>query len=317
MNNFKKGKNLFGISSYGSSGQFVDLISDQSINGIKTFLNNLITNGNVNFNTSSNIGRIVFKPNEPAGFGGTLVAIYTADENDGSGWIFDADGFLYYLGGVGFVSQKIVFSPTGAVDTVGTITATALNAGTGTITTTGNISGGSLFCGSGAITGGAVNCASLNANSGLIQTTGNINGATINCSTTLKTNTIQPYSGTTINVNSTTSNFNWLLSAGINRIKFFPTVTPAFINNIIEVYRIGDTTPLDGFLSFDNTGLLQYKFNNISQWSISATGNIIALLSVSAPTITASTSFNFILLMLQLAQQKIQFKWITGFLILV
>jgi len=291
MNNFKTGKNLFGISSYGSSGLFVDLLTNQSISGIKRFLSNLITNTNINFNTTGNIGRIVFKPNEPAGFGGNLVAIYTADENDGSGWIFDSSGFLYYIG-TGFISQKIVFDPTGQINAIGAITGGSLSAGTGTISTSGAISGGSLFTASGPITGGAGNFASVNANSGLIQTTGNINCATINCSTTLKTNTIQPYTGTTINVNSTTSNFNWLLSSGINRIKFFPTVTPAFINNIIEIYKIGDTTPLDGFLSFDNTGLLQYKFNNISQWSISATGNIIALLSVSAPTITASTSLN-------------------------
>jgi len=92
----------------------------------------------------------------------------------------------------------------------------------------------------------------------------------------------------------------------VNRIKFFPSVSPASINNIIEIFKVGDTTPLDGFLSFNNTGLLQYYFNNISQWSISATGNIIALLSVTAPTITASTSLNTNLINASTGTNKIQ-----------
>jgi hypothetical protein len=47
--------------------QFVDLSNNQSISGIKRFLNNLITNSDVNFNTTANVGRIIFNPNEPAG----------------------------------------------------------------------------------------------------------------------------------------------------------------------------------------------------------------------------------------------------------
>ena len=43
------------INPRNGSDQCVDLVSNQSISGIKRFLSNLITNSNVNFNTSNNI----------------------------------------------------------------------------------------------------------------------------------------------------------------------------------------------------------------------------------------------------------------------
>ena len=201
MNNFKTGKNLFGISSYGSSGLYVDLTTAQSINGIKTFLSNLITNSNVNFNTTGNIGRIVFKPNETPGFGGNLLTVYTTDENDTQGWIFDADGNLYYLG-TGFIPQKIFFSATGNITAIGAITCGSLDTITGTIQTTGAIFGGSIT-GSSSITGGSgsfttgafssnvnitgdintfgtIYCGYISAGSGTISTTGPINVGNIN-----------------------------------------------------------------------------------------------------------------------------------------
>ena len=201
MNNFKTGKNLFGISSYGSSGLYVDLTTAQSINGIKTFLSNLITNSNVNFNTTGNIGRIVFKPNETAGFGGNLLTVYTTDENDAQGWIFDADGNLYYLG-TGLIPQKIFFSATGNITAIGAITCGSLDTITGTIQTTGAIFGGSIT-GSSSITGGSgsfttgafssnvnitgdintfgtIYCGNISAGSGTISTTGPINVGSIN-----------------------------------------------------------------------------------------------------------------------------------------
>ena len=51
------------INPRNGSDQFVDLVSNQSISGIKRFLSNLIANSNVNFNTSNNIGRVVVHPN--------------------------------------------------------------------------------------------------------------------------------------------------------------------------------------------------------------------------------------------------------------
>ena len=53
MNNFKTGKNIFGLSSYGSSGLYVDLLTNQSINGIKSF--NDTTNFNSNITVATNI----------------------------------------------------------------------------------------------------------------------------------------------------------------------------------------------------------------------------------------------------------------------
>ena len=100
--------------------QFVDLSSNQIIGGIKRFLNNLITNSDVNFNTTANVGRIIFNPNEPAGSGSQIVSIYTEDENDGNSWIFDSDGNLYYLA-TGLQPIKIFFSATGEITSSGNI----------------------------------------------------------------------------------------------------------------------------------------------------------------------------------------------------
>ena len=96
--------------------QFVDLSNNQTnIAGIKTFLNNLITNSNVNFNTTANIGRIVFHPNEPAGSGDIIMAVYTENENATTGWKFSADGNLYYFG-LGLMPNKITFLPDGTIN---------------------------------------------------------------------------------------------------------------------------------------------------------------------------------------------------------
>lgn len=198
--------------------QFVDLSNNQTISGIKRFLSNLITNSNVNFNTTANVGRIVFKPNEPAGILGYLLSVYTQDQNDGQGWIFDAYGNLFYTSN-DLIPIQTVFSPNGYITITNDLTSY-----------------------------------------GLIQ------------SPTANHNEIFPYGGgTTINCGK---NWNWLLSSGVNRIKFFPTVTTAAINNIIEIYRVGDDVPNDGFLSFDNTGLLKYNFSGSTTWSIDALGNI-------------------------------------------
>jgi hypothetical protein len=203
MNNFKSGKSLFGISSSGSSGLFVDLLTNQSINGIKTFLSNLITNSNVNFNTSANVGRIVFKPNEAPGFGGNLLTIYTEDENDAQGWNFDADGNLYYLG-IGLSPIKIIFEPTGNITAINNISSANvlcdtiqsfsggnitinnnLALGSNTISTTGSITGGAGSFTTGAFSSnvnitGDINCGNISAGSGTISTTGPINVGSIN-----------------------------------------------------------------------------------------------------------------------------------------
>ena len=112
---------------------FVDLSSNQIIGGTKRFLNNLITNSDVNFNTTANLGRIIFNSNEPAGSGSQIVSIYTQDEIDGLGWFFDSVGNLYYLGG-GLIPVKIMLSGT-------TGDLTILNTfNSGNITSTGTIS---------------------------------------------------------------------------------------------------------------------------------------------------------------------------------
>lgn len=134
----------------------------------------------------------------------------------------------------------------------------------------------------------------LNSNlisTGNISTTGTISGTLINNNQFVDLSNNQSINGIKRFLNNliTNSNVNFNTTAGVGRIKFFPNVSQAFINNIIEIYKVNDSDPLTGFLSFDNTALLQYKVNNISQWSLDQDGNIIALLSVNAPTINATT----------------------------
>ena len=292
MNNFKTGKNLFGISSYGSSGLYVDLTTAQSINGIKTFLSNLITNSNVNFNTTGNIGRIVFKPNETAGFGGNLLTVYTTDENDTQGWIFDADGNLYYLG-TGFIPQKIFFSATGNITAIGAITCGSLDTITGTIQTTGAIFGGSIT-GSSSITGGSgsfttgafssnvnitgdintfgtIYCGNISAGSGTISTTGPINVGNIN-STSLNAGS-GPITGgagsfttgafsSNVNITGNINTFGTIncgdISAGSGTIS---TTGPINVGNINSTSLNAGSGPITGGAGSFTTGAFSSNVN--------------------------------------------------------
>jgi hypothetical protein len=214
---------------------FVDLSSNQNIGGVKRFLNNLITNSNIYFNNTANVSRIIFKPNETAGGGGNLVAIYRNNEADGRAWIFDANGSLYYVGSS--LSVKIYFDGTiGNIDALGAITGGSLSAGTGTITTTGNISGGSLFVGSGAITGG-----------------------TITASTALITSIISPSVSSTISF-SIFNNINFLQGAGVSRFRFFPTITSG---DIFTIFRTGDNAPANGYWYWNYSGNSGYYASGV------------------------------------------------------
>jgi hypothetical protein len=315
MNNNHSSKNLFGISKYGTSGPviglYVDLLTNQSINGIKTFLSNLITNNDVNFNTTNNIGRIVFKPNEAPGFSGNLLSIYTTDENDTQGWIFDADGNLYYLG-TGFIPQKIFFSPTGNINAIGAITCGSLDAITGTIQTTGAIFGGSIT-GSSSITGGTgsfttINGNSLNVGSGPITggagsfTTGdfsanvNITGATNGLIISggfsgLFCNKIESQSGGAI-VSSAV--FNLRNALAVTNIVLDP----------LGAYRlkINGITGTNSYLFFNHANLFAFFNTSIgaNTWSITDLGVI------SCNSITASTSLTTNLINASTGTNKIQ-----------
>jgi hypothetical protein len=315
MNNNHTSKNLFGISKYGTSGPviglYVDLLTNQSIAGIKRFLNNLITNNDVNFNTTGNIGRIVFKPNEPAGFGGNLLSIYTTDENDSRGWIFDADGNLYYLG-TGFIPQKIFFSQTGNINAIGAITCGSLDAITGTIQTTGAIFCGSIT-GSSSISGGSgsfttINGNSLNVGSGPITggagsfTTGdfsanvNITGATNGLIISggfsgLFCNKIESQSGGAI-VSSAV--FNLRNALAVTNIVLDPL-------NTIRL-KINGITGTNSYLFFNNSNLLGF-FNTstgTNTWTITDLG------AVNCSSITASTSLTTNLINASTGTNKIQ-----------
>jgi hypothetical protein len=184
------------INPRSGSSVFVDISSNQIIGGIKRFLNNLITNSDVNFNTTANVGRIIFNPNEPAGTGSQIVAIYTEDENNGQGWFFDSIGNLYYLGG-GLSPVKIM-----------------LGGATGDLTILSNFNGfGDVIChniltsniissnSGGDITfNNGIALGSNTINSGDITSNGNISGVSITGTTSLITNLINASTGTIKNL---------------------------------------------------------------------------------------------------------------------
>jgi len=181
--------------------QFVDISSNQDIHGIKRFLNNLITNSDVNFNTTANVGRIIFYPNEPAGSGSQIVAIYTEDEIDGLGWFFDSVGNLYYLGD-GIAPVKIMLS--GAT---GDLTILSNFNGFGDVIChnilTSNIissySGGDITFNNGIALG------SNAINSGNITSTGTISGVDISSTGIIFANDVNLTSTGYLNVNNITS----------------------------------------------------------------------------------------------------------------
>jgi hypothetical protein len=168
--------------------QFVDLSNNQIISGIKRFLNNLITNSDVNFNTTANVGRIVFHPNEPVGSGDIIMAVYTENENVTTGWKFDSYGNLYYFG-IGQQPYKILFFADGNITIIGDFIAlgniksdTYGSSSNGDITFINNIAlGNNNISTTGIIGAGAITCTSLNADSGSISTTGTIGGGAITC----------------------------------------------------------------------------------------------------------------------------------------
>ena len=206
------------INPRSGSGLYVDLITNQSIAGIKRFLNNFITNADVNFNTTANVGRIVFNPNEPFGSGSQIVSIYTEDEVDGQGWIFDSAGNLYYIG-TGISPIKISFAPTG------------------NITSLGNLE-----------------CQGITANS-IVNTFSDIN----------------------------------LYNIGSKRFIFKPSASST--NPILSIFTVSDVDG-KGWI-FDASG--NFYYNGVApnpKILFEPNGAITSLNSITAPTITASTSIN-------------------------
>jgi hypothetical protein len=179
-------QDIYGVKTFINNEQFVDISNTQDIYGVKNFISDLLTRNNVNFNTIDGVGRIVFKPNEPAGFGGSLLSVYTTDENDGQGWIFNSDGNLYYQG-TGLTPIIIELTPTGNISVIGDIScAGILKSDTiqsytgGNITINNNIAlGSNTISTTGTISSGDITCSGLNASSGIIATSGDIFGNNI------------------------------------------------------------------------------------------------------------------------------------------
>ena len=135
---------------------------------------------------------------------------------------------------------------------------------------------GSVNTGSGTITSAIINSTTINGTT--------INGTTINAIGSLKTNTIQPYTGTIIDIN-TTSNFSWLKSTGVYRIKFYPSSTSG---DIMQFFIVGDTSSTSGYLSLNNTGDFGYTTTS-SQWKFNSSGDLTCK-SLTLPNASISSS---------------------------
>jgi len=296
------------INPRNGSAIFVDLLTSQTIAGIKRFLNNLITNSDVNFNTTANIGRIVFKPNEPVG-SGKIVAIYTTNQSIGYGWFFDANGNLYYQDNI----LRIIFYSTGNITcqdiSCGSISAASVTCGF-ILTTSTITAGGKIYANAGlnATTGAFTNNVTITgATTGLSISGGTsgiftnridaFSGGIITCSsqfTTLKaptisaitsllSNSLSPYSGTVINIGAT-SEFNWLKSVGVSRVRFYPTSASG---DIMQICRVSDATFTSGYHYFNNTGNFGYNTAGISVWELLNTGAF-----TNTSTITTTSTSN-------------------------
>ena len=120
------------INPRSGSSVYVDLVSNQSIAGIKTFLNNLITNANVNFKNASNQDCLIITPLLSA-------PTYRLQLFGTAGGIKK----LYYN-----ISDELglieLTTTIWKINGAGASTFTSLNCGSGTIQTTGSISGGTV-----------------------------------------------------------------------------------------------------------------------------------------------------------------------------
>jgi len=257
------------INPRNGSAVFVDLVSNQSISGIKRFLSNLITNSNVNFNTTSNVGRVVFTPNVPVGVD-KIVSIYTTNQTIGYGWFFDANGNLYFQDNI----VRIIFYSTG------NITCQDISSGA--------ISAASLTCSTILTTGTITANGVMRANAGLTATTGaftsnvTITGASVGLSITtggIFTNRIDAYSSGIVVCNS---EFNIKATGSVSTIVFSPNST-----NKMVIYGIPGGTK---YLYFNTSNILGL-FNTstgLSLWTIGNTG-IGTFASLSSPSATITT----------------------------
>lgn len=120
------------INPRSGSSVYVDLVSNQSIAGIKTFLSNLITNANVNFKNASNQDCLIITPL-------TSAPTYRLQLFGTAGGIKK----LYYN-----ISDELglieLTTTIWKINGAGASTFTSLNCGSGTIQTTGSISGGTV-----------------------------------------------------------------------------------------------------------------------------------------------------------------------------
>ena len=115
-------------------------------------------------------------------------------------------------------------------------------------------------------TGTSANVWSINGTTGNITTIGLATYSTLSA-TLLLCNSIAPISPATTITFDITSNINFLKSAGVNRIMMYPSSTT---DDVIKIYQTGSN--VDGFLYFNNNGILGFFYNSLSNWTISNAG---------------------------------------------
>jgi hypothetical protein len=130
----------------------------------------------------------------------------------------------------------------------------------------------------------AANVWSIDGTTGNINTIGTLTYATFSA-TSFLCNSISPVSGTTINI-GITSNFNWLKSAGVNRIKFFPSSTSG---DIVLIARVGDTSPTSGYHYFNNSGNFGYHTAGSTVWELLNNGDITTTTQIKTNVITPNS----------------------------
>jgi len=299
------------ISTTGTiNGNLINCSSILTTNNINPYSSNTISSTGIwNYKSGSNVNILL----DPISTTQYRLQIYGVSAGS---------KFLYYS-----INDVLALYNTSTSSNIWSISSTGIITTTDLITTTSSISGNTITCAGLLTTGslqsnGATKIGSVNGTINLaleiFHATGSLlTGAsflicrnnnnldiggfsqtslttikmqadTAELTGTLYTDKIAPYSGTVINIQPTSS-FNFLKNSGANRIVFSPSLNELAVDNIIQIYRISSSTPSDGYLYYNNLGILGAFNSSVSQWTIDINGaGIFTALNVSSAINTNS-----------------------------
>ena len=110
---------------------------------------------------------------------------------------------------------------------------------------------------------------SIDGTTGNIVTIGSYSVGSLSA-TSFLCNSMSPLSGTVINIGAT-SEFNFLKSVGVSRVRIYPTSTAG---DIMQITRVSDATFTSGYWYFNNIGNLGYHSGGVVVWELSNNGNM-------------------------------------------